>query len=181
MSDSVSRRGRRVAAHDSWRGGRVWQLGRCAAAWLALLLQGCHHVSLVNSMAVSPCPAVVFSRQPDGARPLSLRRALSVSTESTLSLWLRVVEGEPPSGRPHERVELNLLDVCGVLTTDAFVRPEYFLSDADGYSPPLTFLASEPGIYRIRVSFAGTSVYGPRIVVSGEATKVREVRRCGHL
>lgn len=182
MSEPVPTRGS-AAAYDSRGGGVPWRRRTCAAAGLLvlLLLQGCHHAAPVNSAVAVPRAWAIFNRMPDGSQPLPPQRAIAVSTERPLSLWLRVAEGVPPAGRPHERVELGVLDGEGLPTTDALVRPVQFLSDADGYSPPLTFFAAEPGTYRIRVSFAGTDVYGPCIVVHSDREAVRGVRRCSHL
>lgn len=182
MSEPVPTRGCPATAYDPRSGGARWRRRAGMAAWLlVLLLQGCHHAAPASSAHATPRATAIFNRMPDGSQPLSPQRTIAVSTERPLSLWLRVAEGVPPAGRSHERVELGVLDGEGVPTTDALVRPVHFLSDADGYSPPLTFFAAEPGTYRIRVSFAGTDVYGPCIVVHSDGEAVRGVRRCSHL
>lgn len=150
---------------------------RLVAALFSLLL--------LHACSITPVPktggpgqpravAALFCSKPDCKAAFRPGRQIPLSTESPLSLWLYVAAASAPQvGLANVQIDLSVVDLQGRSTTGAVVQPRRLASNGTGRSPPITFLATTPGDYRIRASFdAGVSSSdSPRIAVKSGAAR----------
>ena len=141
-------------------------LRRAAGLTLLALAAGACTPNAAHTLGTAPL-RVQMAQSAAGRCPLPPPRRIDATTASPVALCLRADAAAGIGAGLW--LQLDVLDADGGIARDAVVQPRRLRTDAQGYAPPITFLAAGAGDYVVRARHvAGSEAtlgYSPRLIV----------------